>query len=232
MKTIIAALVLAVVLFVAAAICWRQAATANQLADAYVRLATLSQGFTDAVQPGGTFPAEPRWQVRPWRDEERQHRTVATYWLGRYEDLTPWLEGTGSSNITDPAMLFAAANAAFRTSAYEAGDRKTGVQRLDGVVQAYANLLRLHPSHADAAYNYEYVSRLRDALARNKPRPRAPAVVADESSDLPVGPTIHGRPGAPPVGANMVDFKTITPMRFDEREENTAGRGKVQRRKG
>jgi hypothetical protein len=53
------------------------------------------------------------------------------------------------------------------------------------------------------------------------------------SVDLPTGPTVHGRPGGPPEGTDMSDFKTITPMRYDEREEQMdPGRGKELRRKG
>jgi hypothetical protein len=53
------------------------------------------------------------------------------------------------------------------------------------------------------------------------------------SVDLPAGPTIHGRPGGPPEGESMGDFKTVTPMRYDEREEQMdPGRGQKIQRKG
>ena len=51
--------------------------------------------------------------------------------------------------------------------------------------------------------------------------------------DLPVGPTIHGRPGGPPESESMSDFKTVTPMRYDEREEQMdPGKGQKIQRKG
>ena len=51
--------------------------------------------------------------------------------------------------------------------------------------------------------------------------------------DLPAGLTIHGRPGGPPEGESMSDFKTVTPMRYDEREEQMdPGRGQKIQRKG
>jgi len=51
--------------------------------------------------------------------------------------------------------------------------------------------------------------------------------------DLPSGPTLHGNPGGPPPEIPMSDFKTVTPMRYDEREEQMdPGRGKEIKRKG
>jgi hypothetical protein len=50
--------------------------------------------------------------------------------------------------------------------------------------------------------------------------------------DLPAGPTIHGVPGGPPPSTSMERFKTITPLRFDEREQGDPGRGAPARRKG
>ena len=233
MKTIILSLLLAIVLFAAAAVSWRQAKASVELADAHLRLATLRLSQADGMAPGESAPAQASWRLGPWQGDERRHRTAVTYWLGRYDDLTPWLNSTDKAGTKDPSLLFAAANAAFRTSGYDVGDRKAAIERLDGVVQAYANLLRADPAHTDAAYNYEYVAKLRDSLAKNRPRPRTVAASPEPpSADLPQGLTIHGRPGGPPVGAEMVNFKTITPMRFDEREESTPGRGKTQRRRG
>ena len=101
-------------------------------------------------------------------------------------------------------------------------------------MQAYADVLRANPDELDAAYNYEYVAGLRDTLAKNKPIPRpAKPEVADVSADLPTGPTLHGHPGGPPSDVPLSDFKTVSPMRFDEREEQSQpGRGKAPTRKG
>jgi hypothetical protein len=233
MKTILLSLILAVLFFAGAAVSWRQARSTTELADAHLRLATLRLAPEDGIAADGALPPPSRWRVASWQDDDRRQRTTVTYWLARYDDLTPWLNSSETSQNRDPALLFAAANAAFRTSRYDVGDRKAGVERLDGIIQAYANLLRVEPGYTDAAYNFEYVARLRDTLAKNRPRGRGvPPGPEVASADLPKGPTVHGRPGAPPVGAETVNFKTITPMRFDEREESTPGRGKVQRRRG
>jgi hypothetical protein len=97
-------------------------------------------------------------------------------------------------------------------------------------------VLRSDGTAVDAAYNYEYIARIRDMLAKAKGarskdfKPAEPEVA---SVDLPTGPTVHGRPGGPPPTVSMNDFKTISPMRFDEREEQAQpGRGAPPRRRG
>jgi hypothetical protein len=87
----------------------------------------------------------------------------------------------------------------------------------------------------EAAYNYEYVARLRDRVARaplGKPVKPAPAPALATAGDLPMGPTIHGRPGAPPPEAKMEDLQMLAPMEYGDREaqpEATPG-GKRERK--
>jgi hypothetical protein len=54
----------------------------------------------------------------------------------------------------------------------------------------------------------------------------------DVSVDLPIGPTVHGRPGGPPQDLPMQQFRTVTPMRYEEREELEPGRGQRPKRRG
>jgi len=73
----------------------------------------------------------------------------------------------------------------------------------------------------DAAYNYEYVARLRDAAARAKPRPEPssrPPVRNPRPGEFPDGPTIHGRPGMHPPATKGEEFEVLTPMNFGDRE--------------
>jgi hypothetical protein len=94
----------------------------------------------------------------------------------------------------------------------------------------------------DAAYNFEYVARLRDLLARprqgaGKSDGRAQQTAASPSGhavgDLPVGPTLHGHPGAPPRNAAMGEFKTVIPRQKEERtDEPDAAKSTQKVRKG
>jgi hypothetical protein len=187
---------------------WSEARLAERRADAKGRIAALH--FED---------------VAP----DMEAATVA-YWLGRYDAVTA---DTGD-NVADAQVLLTAANAAFRAAQRTPGVGAAAAQRLDGVLNAYASALKAAPAGRDAAYNYEFVARLRDRAARSqgksiKPTPQATATSA---GDLPAGPTIHGRPGGPPPDAKMEDLEILAPMEFGDREaqpEATPG-GKRERK--
>jgi hypothetical protein len=104
-------------------------------------------------------------------------------------------------------------------------------------VKNYAEVLRRSPDSADAAYNYEYAIRTRDALAKARPgakpaaAPKASTAIAE--SDIPTGPTLHGHPGGPPPKTDMAQFKIVIPKRGEERKDDPqAGKGNVKIRKG
>jgi hypothetical protein len=136
----------------------------------------------------------------------------------------------------DAEVLLAAANAAFRSHERDGGAGPAQVQRLDGVLQAYVAVLKAAPKHMDAAYNYEYVSRVRDQAARSagKPVKEVPRIAAAprRPGDLPAGPTVHGRPGGPPPEMKAEEMEVIAPMNYGDREaqpEATPG-GKRERK--
>jgi hypothetical protein len=236
MRSVIVGTILALVLFAVAAGSWSEARLTRRVADAHRRLATLHYDPEDDIDSAVTV-----WNRLPWPagangSDVKRHRATVSYWLVRYDELSEMTLATGEQAVNDPSLLLVAANASFRNSAPQVGDRKAAVERLDAVIQEYAEVLRKDPTYADAAFNYEFVSKMRDTLAKAPGRGSAKEKKAPPelvSVDLPTGPTVHGRPGAPPEGTEMSDFKTITPMRYDEREEQMdPGRGKEIRRKG
>lgn len=234
MKGVTGLLLLAVLSFAGAFVASRLATEARQLAAAHEQLAVLQYDTTQALDDASAPDATSRWRVRALDSDTRRHRAAVTYWLGRYAALTPLIDGSAAQIDKDPAVMFVAANAAFRTTRLEGGDRKANVQRLDSVIQAYAEVLRADPTNSDAAFNYEYVAKTRDMIAKGTPRLKPEKDPTDQlAMDLPPGTTVHGRHGAPPVTMSMEDFKTISPMRFDEREDQAQpGRGAVQKRRG
>jgi hypothetical protein len=238
MKSIAAGLILAVILFAAGTVSLAESRHARRLADAQQRLATVQ--YTDEGDLASDSTVIDRLPPPVGLDPgtESRHAATVSYWLARYTSLTDLTDAANGPGPSDPQLLLLAANAAYRTSAPQSKDTKAVVARLDSVVQVYADVLRKAPNLSDAAYNYEFVVKLRDTVAKGPQRgartaKKEPVTPPDESVDLPIGPTIHGRPGGPPEGESMGDFKTVTPMRYDEREEQMdPGRGKKLQRKG
>src|SRR5262249_15828899 len=122
-----------------------------------------------------------------------------------------------------PTLL--SANASYHATLVNGGKWADLVAKLDDVIKQYASVVRDDPANLDAAFNYEFVVRLRAGLAAGK-RDLQPGFV-------PVDTTIHGVPGAPPPSENTKSFKMIVPMQPDERREaEQAGRGAPRRHKG
>ena len=188
MKHVIAYVIVAVLLFAAAVVAWRESQSLNARADNHARFATLR--FADVNEP------------------------IAEYWRGQYDRVA---EAPTSGADASAERLLLRANASFRASQRAARSRQDQIQQLDAVLQNYATALKAPVYLADAAYNYEYVARLRESLTR----PRAATLPPPDMSavgDLPGGPTIHGRPGGPPPTTKGEEFQIITPQEFGDRE--------------
>jgi hypothetical protein len=241
MRSAVGGLLIALVLFAVAAVLWSEAGAARRIADAHLRFATLKYDHDDGIDEGASVLNRVHLPIRSVTAELPEHRAKLAYWRSDYANLTALAPVIGSNkddSSAEPALMLVAANAAFRTTMRDPGDKATTVERLDRVIQAYGDVLRAQPDNTDASYNYEYVARFRDtyAKARNpkivKEAPRRVDGELDASVDLPIGPTVHGRPGGPPQDLPMQQFRTVTPMRFEEREELEPGRGPRPRRRG
>lgn len=198
MRTLIGRLIIAVALGAAAIWARAEAWTLRARADRLERQATLRIDIDSA---------------------DAAERARAAYWRGAYDSIAATPDDRERQQ--DPQVLLIAANAAFRAAEDAPQPRPARVQQLDLVVQAYASALKAPVFMPDAAFNYEYVVRLRDALARAKgARPAQVAKVPPPtpSADLPVGPTIHGRPGMPPPETKAEEFEILTPMEYGDRE--------------
>jgi hypothetical protein len=196
MNTIAGALIVAAVLAGAGVFALRESRRVTGLAEDQQRLATLQFADSEA--------------------SSEAQRAAFDYWQARYERLTPLAGATGDAPSREPEVLLIAANAMFRASVPNPAEPRGSVERLDRVLEAYSDVLRADPANTEAAYNYEYVSRVRDQVARGRYAVRAQRGGAP-SEDLPVGPTVHGRPGNPPPEVPSDAFKTFTPLQQDER---------------
>src|SRR6185436_851510 len=205
---------IAILLVAAGAILWRSSEYERRLAAAERDLVTLKydDAAAAAAQPGGRLAS--LMPMSPAADAKALAST-AGYWTGDYD-----------AAIANPEAKLLAANAQFRKIREQGGSWQAVVGRMDTLVKQYAEILRDNPNNTEAAFNYEYVVRLRAVLAARK-------LPVPPFSAKANGLTVHGFPGAPPEEADMKKFKMIVPMRPDERlEAEKAGKGTTKVRKG
>jgi hypothetical protein len=225
---------MAVTLAIGAWVSWSEAQLAARMGDASQQIATLRFAEVDG-------------------ELNTALTATAEYWLGRYGSIS----ANPDDSDGDAMILLTVANAAYRQSEREPFAGAAAVQRLDGVLQAYASALKASPPSSRAlgadvsavasakaeavakaaAYNYEFVARLRDRVARaphGKPvKLPAPTALAATAGDLPMGPTIHGLPGAPPPEGKMEDLQMLAPLEYGDREaQPEATPGAKRERKG
>ena len=208
--------IIVLLLVAGGAILWRSSEMERRLAAAERDLSMLryEQAAAEAKQPGGRLAALMPGAGRATADA-RTLETTAAYWRGDYQ---------AASENADTKLL--AANAAYRSMRKTGGSWQAVVGKMDSLIKQYAEILREDPANAEAAFNYEYIVRLRQVIAARKS-----PVAAFDAMDL--GLTIHGFAGAPPEDADMKKFKMIVPMRPDERlEAEKAGKGTTKVKKG
>jgi hypothetical protein len=147
----------------------------------------------------------------PWiarlDQEDAERQVIAQYWLADYAALASAAETVEAAASLDPPVLMIAAHAAFRRGPF---DDAGAVKRLEGILTLYAEVLKRDPAQFDAAYNFEFVARRRNALATRRAPPsggRAPATSAP-----PAGRTLHGDRGEEPAGLEATEFKVIVPL--------------------
>jgi hypothetical protein len=230
MKTAIGHLFVALLLALGGWALWTAGHAERRLIDTHEQLLTLQFPAVTADAPALdtdlNAAARAPWLGPALRADARQGEAVAGYWQARYQDLEPKTDAAGSVVETDPRMLLVSANAAFRAAQAEEADRATMVKRYEAVMTSYEDVLRADPSLVDAAYNFEYVVRLRNEAA--KPGRKAGE---KEKAAPPPPPTLHGRPGGPPKGIDMGDFKIVVPKRMEEREDEATQPGGEAKRK-
>ena len=252
MKSAVGPLLFAILLALVGAGFWIAGQTENRLADVHKQLAMLR--YADAADEGSSVEdslgIERRVPVvgHAVEADARDVRASAGYWQTDYAAVAPRKDANGVVTETDPGILLLSANAAFRGS-QAAPDRLNTVRKLDDVVRSYAEVLKAQGKGCDAdlrtcearaidaAFNYEYAIRMREALTKS----RQPAAAKKDTriaakstdDDLPAGPTIHGRPGGPPPATDMNQFKIVIPKRGEERKDAPdAGKGGQKIRKG
>jgi len=150
-------------------------------------------------------------------DDVRAGEAAVRYWQREYESVT----ANPAEPVNVDVELFAA-NAKYRVNQPRMKDRQTALEVLDEASEAYRSVLEHSVRNRRAAYNYEFVSRLKQDVGKG--RKLAPNLD-------PGGPL--GRTGRPVKAASQGDFKILVPLESPERDKAaTAGKAAPRRRRG
>jgi hypothetical protein len=176
--------------------------------EAQATLATTQRYFDVA----GHLP----WIGDSLLNQQRARQAALLYWQRQYGSIVPRqadpLEAVAANNIE---LQLVVADAVYRAGQAQSKDRQTTLQVLSGGIAAYLTVLKNSPRQEDAAYNYEYLVRLRDDI--NKGRRAAGPSDVD-------GP--NGREGAPP-DKNKDNLRIYVPLQQDERDRNAGSNKSV-----
>ena len=231
MKGITGYLLGAVVVALLGGVCLAAGLLERQMARAQQQFAAL-----DYIEPDAAFETAERYfqygSRLPWigngpLNDVRVRRAALRYWQQQYGTIVPrQLDPVGAIAPDNIELQLVVANAVYRAGQAGADDRQAALEALDAGIDAYLSVLKNATRHEDAAYNYEYLVRLRDDIDQGR-RPGLP----DAEEDGPLG-----REGDQPVQeSDMSDFKIFIPVEseeLDKGDDGEAGKAGPIERKG
>jgi hypothetical protein len=229
MKAVAGYLIGAVLLAVVAVVLFRMGVLDRDMAAAQERAVDADYAPLEAVLTA----AEPYYQYArrlPWvgdrpLNELRARKAALQYWQQRYGELVPRQEdplaGVPSDNVD---LQFLVASVVVRQGVARAKDRVDTLNALEAGIGAYSTVLKNAVRHEDAAYNYEYLVKLRNDVDKGRRKP----VLAPETGNP------HGASGAPQQESEMDAFKVYVPLDSKERTDTSGEAGKAAplKRKG
>jgi hypothetical protein len=231
MRTVIALLVVAVALTLFGFASLGVARLEGHMADAQQRVATLQyDAATESLTAAAEYADQARWV--PWlgrdeRQEIRARNAALQYWKQEYDVLVPAqaepVAAVGDDNVE---LQLVVANAAYRLGQGRSKDKTAAMKALEEAASGYLTVLKNNIWHTDAAYNYEYIVRLRDELAKGKQPPQPPKDQSEESD--------NGESGAPSPATSSKGFQIYIPLEQGEKNPSggEAGKAASKERKG
>lgn len=157
-------------------------------------------------------------------NDVRARRAAIRYWQQQYAAIISQQpdagSGVGADNI---GFQLVAANAVYRAGQIKAKDRQAMLQAVDAGIQANLAVLKNTARQEYAAYNYEYLTRLREDVQDGRGTFRVPK--PSDSNGLSGDVLMEG--------GDSSKFKTIIPLNIEERNKQ-GGPGKIApvKRKG
>jgi len=225
MKSVLVALVLVIALIAAAEGFRRAAVIEDALATADEQLTTTgaTSREADAALDAALGLASRLPVLGPRLEQQvRRNRATQAYWQGEYAALVSGPLSPAAAE-SDATIQLLSANAAFRQAVARGGTPQALARSLDDVLKGYSTVLDRDPASVNGAYNYEFVARLRGALAGGR----------TSGMPQPDSRSMQGEPGEPPKGTPKSDFNVIVPLRPEERQEQLdPGAGAEFKRKG
>ena len=158
-------------------------------------------------------------------NDVRARRAASHYWQRQY--------GMVASDQGDPTsaiprdnvdLQFIVANAVYRAHQSRARDRATLIEALNAGINGYLVVLRNSTRREDAAFNYEYLVRLREEIEKGR-RKQDPGGGESES---PLGSAATPEKST----GDMKNFKTYVPLTPTELDKADSGKGQPIKRKG
>lgn len=224
MKTIVGYLIGALVLGGIGALCLNASRLARALADTERDLVVLDYSTADA-----TFEQAERYygyaSLLPWVgngpvNDVRARWAAVKYWQGRYDEIVPdETEPVAAIAVDNVKLQEVVANAVHRTGQKDWADEDAMLEALNRSINAYLTVLRNAPDDEEAAFNYEYLIRLRGQVEAGK----AEVGVPEGEEDGPLGQ--EGGPS--PEQGNVDEFKIYIPLESEELEEGGGAAGKA-----
>ena len=159
-------------------------------------------------------------------NDVRARKAALHYWQKAYGTIVPQqTDPVGAVAADNSALQLIVADAVYRTGQAQSKDKETTLQALNAGINAYLAVLKNTARQEDAAFNYEYLIRLRDEIDKGRRKP-GPGDLVMKGPD--------GAAGQPPtIDSTMSDFKIYIPLESQERQDQgVAGKAGTGKRKG
>jgi hypothetical protein len=160
------------------------------------------------------------------RQEIRARQAAVQYWQRQYDAVLPaGAEPVAAVDDQNVELQLVVANSEFRVKQTEFKDKTSTVKALEESAAGYLTVLKDNTWHPDAAFNYEYIIRLRDQAAKGSQPP--PPQKNEEESD-------NGESGAPTPATSQEGFQIYIPLEQGEKNPTggEAGKASAKERKG
>ena len=140
----------------------------------------------------------------------RTRRAQLQYWQGRYAAVTSQQPDPVSAvPVENVGLQLVVASASYRLGRIQAKDKQSTLKAVESGIQSYQTVLKNAPHSEDAAYNYEFLVRLREELLQGRVTPNAPSAPDDP----------NGRVGIVFERGDASRFRQYVPLDKEERDK-------------